>query len=236
MTDTTTDTATTTATATATSGWAIERDGGFRLLHDGRPALLLGGQVHNSSSSSRPSIAESFAHVRRMKGNTVLAPVSWALLEPEEGTFDLTLVDAMLEAARANELRLVLLWFGAFKNAASTYAPGWVRADVDRFPRAVAQGQEKAHFTYPGAMPKPVLTVFSPELLDADRRAFVRFMEHLTDVDPDHTVVMVQVENEVGLLRDSRDRSPEAEAAWRGLFQTLDPGAHANAGVGSRSE
>jgi hypothetical protein len=60
-----------------------------------------------------------------------------------------------------------------------------------------------------------VLTVFSPNLLDADRRAFVRLLEHLADVDPDHTVVMVQVENEVGLLRDSRDRSPEAEAAWR---------------------
>ena len=56
-------------------------------------------------------------------------------------------------------------------------------------------------------MPKPVLTVFSPDLLDADRRAFVRFIEHLAEADPDHTVVMVQVENEVGLLRDSRDRS-----------------------------
>ena len=113
-------------------------------------------------------------------------------------------------------MRLVLIWFGAFKNAGSTYAPGWVRRDVDRFPRAVAAGTDTALFTYPGAMPKPVLTVFSPHLLDADRRAFVRVLEHLADVDPDHTVVMVQVENEVGLLRDSRDRSPEAEAAWRG--------------------
>src|SRR5215217_9421495 len=64
-------------------------------------------------------------------------------------------------------------------------------------------------------MPKPVLTVFSPDLLHADRRAFVRLMEHLASADPDHVVVMVQVENEVGLLRDSRDRSPEAEAAWQ---------------------
>ena len=64
-------------------------------------------------------------------------------------------------------------------------------------------------------MPKPVLSVFSPDLLDADRRAFVRFMEHLAEADPEHAVVMVQVENEVGLLRDSRDRSPVAEAAWK---------------------
>ena len=117
-----------------TDGWTIVRDGGFHLVRGGRPALLLGGQVHNSSSSSLQSIADSFAHVRRMNGNAVLAPVSWALVEPEEGVFDFSLVEAMLHEARANGLRLVLLWFGAFKNAASTYAPRWVRADDARFP------------------------------------------------------------------------------------------------------
>lgn len=203
-----------TTTATAPSRWSIERDRGFRLLHDGRPALLLGGQVHNSSSSSRRSIAESFAHVRRMNGNTVLAPVSWALLEPEEGTFDLTLVDAMLEAARANGLRLVLLWFGAFKNAASTYAPTWVRADAGRFPRAVVDARRRTAFTYPGATAKPVLSVFSTALRDADAAAFETLMRHLAVADAEDTVAMVQVENESGLLSDSRDRGPLAERAW----------------------
>src|SRR4051794_27303956 len=146
---------------------------------------------------------------------TVIGAASWAQVEPVEATFDFSTVDAQIEQARARGMRLVLIWFGAFKNAASTYAPGWVRADSRRFPRAVAQGEKKGVFTYPGAMPKPVLTVFSSDLLDADRRAFVRLLQHLADVDPDHTVVMVQVQNEVGLLRDSRDRSPEAEAAWR---------------------
>ena len=83
-------------------GWAVVRNGGFQLARAGRPALLLGGQVHNSSSSSARSIAESFAHVRRMNGNTVLAPVSWALTEPEEGVFDFSLVDAMLREAQGN--------------------------------------------------------------------------------------------------------------------------------------
>ena len=111
-------------------------------------------------------------------------------------------------------MRLVLIWFGAFKNAGSTYAPGWVRADPERFPRAVVTGQQGGvHLSRRDA--KPVLSVFSAELLDADRRAFVAFMGHLAEVDPEHIVVMVQVENEVGLLRDSRDRSPGAEAAWR---------------------
>ena len=189
---------------------------GTQLIVDGRPALLLGGQLHNSSPSSPAHMEPIWDRLAGMGIRTVIGAASWAQVEPVEGSFDFGTVDAQLEAARARGLRLVLIWFGAFKNAASTYAPGWVRQDADRFPRAVAAGAGKALFTYPGAMPKPVLTVFSPNLLDADRRAFVRFLEHLADVDPDHTVVMVQVENEVGLLRDSRDRSPEAEAAWRG--------------------
>jgi hypothetical protein len=188
---------------------------GTQLIVDGRPVLLLGGQLHNSSPSSPSYMEPIWDRLAGMGIRTVIGAASWAQVEPVEGTFDFSTVDAQIEQARARGMRLVLIWFGAFKNAASTYAPVWVRRDVGRFPRAVAAGTDKALFTYPGAMPKPVLTVFSPNLLDADRRAFVRFMEHVADVDPDHTVVMVQVENEVGLLRDSRDRSPEAEAAWR---------------------
>jgi len=194
------------------SAWTI--DEGFRLLHGGRPALLLGGQVHNSSSSSERSIADSFAHVRRMHGNTVLAPVSWALIEPDEGDFDFDLVDMMLEQARANGLRLVLLWFGAFKNAASTYAPRWVRADEARFPRAVAHAAGLQAFSYQGATPKPVLSVFGDELRTADATAFEALMTHLLEADHEDTVAMVQVENESGLLSDSRDRSPLADRAW----------------------
>jgi Domain of unknown function (DUF5597)/Beta-galactosidase len=196
------------------SGWSIAHDGGCHLAHAGRPALLLGGQVHNSSSSSQQSIAESFAHVRRMNGNTVLAPVSWALTEREEGVFDFTLVDAMLEHARADRLRLVLLWFGAFKNAASTYAPQWVRADDTRFPRAVVEAKGFQAFSYEGATPKPVLSVFSEELRAADASAFEALMRHLVDADHEDTVAMVQVENESGLLSDSRDRSHLAARAW----------------------
>jgi hypothetical protein len=188
---------------------------GSQLIVDGRPVLLLGGQLHNSSPSSPEYMQPIWDRLADAGIRTVIGAASWAQVEPVEGTFDFSTVDAQIEQARARGMRLVLIWFGAFKNAASTYAPVWVRRDTSRFPRAVAAGTDTALFTYPGAMPKPVLTVFAPNLLDADRRAFVRFMEHVADVDPDHTVVMVQVENEVGLLRDSRDRSPEAEGAWR---------------------
>src|SRR6185312_14112220 len=192
-----------------------ETAGGTQLVVDGRPVLLLGGQLHNSSASSPAHMLPLWDRLAGTGIGTVIGTASWAQVEPVEGTFDFSTVDAQIAEARARGLRLVLIWFGAFKNAASTYAPGWVRADLGRFPRAAVQKDRKQVFTYPGAMPKPVLSVFGTELLEADRRAFVRFLQHLAAADPDHVVVMVQVENEVGLLGDSRDRSPEAEAVWK---------------------
>src|SRR3954466_4058617 len=189
--------------------------GGTQLVVDGRPALLLGGQLHNSSASSPAHMLPVWDRLAGMGIGAVIGAASWAQVEPVEGTFDFCTVDAQISEARARGLRLVLIWFGAFKNAASTYAPGWVRADVGRFPRAAVRADIKQVFTYPGAMPKPVLSVFGEALLEADRHAFVQFLNHLATVDPDHVVVMVQVENEVGLLRDSRDRSPAADAVWR---------------------
>src|SRR3954451_2666628 len=188
--------------------------GGTQLVVDGRPALLLGGQLHNSSASSPAHMLPVWDRLAGMGIGAVIGAASWAQVEPVEGTFDFSTVDAQISEARARGLRLVLIWFGAFKNAASTYAPGWVRADLGRFHRAAVREGTKQVFTYPGAMPKPVLSVFGAGLLDADRRAFVRFLDHLRAVDPDHVVGMVQVENEVGLLGDSRDRSPAADAVW----------------------
>lgn len=194
--------------------WTLSTEAPFVLRRDGAPALLVGGQVFNSASSSPKAITDSFAHVRRVGGNVVLSPVSWALSEPAEGAFDFALVDIMLAEARKNELRLVLLWFGAFKNAASTYAPRWVRSNPARFPRVVVEPTGMQAFTYEGATAKPVLSVFSRELREADAKAFEALIRHLVSADPEGTVVMVQVENESGLLSDSRDRNQLAEAAW----------------------
>ena len=188
---------------------------GNQLVIDGRPGLLIGGQLHNSSASSPAYMEPVWERLAAMGIRTVIGAASWAQVELVEGTFDFSTVDAQIAEAGARGIRLVLIWFGAFKNAASTYAPSWVRADVRRFPRAVVRTETASAFSYPGAMPKPVLTVFPPELLEADRRAFVRLMRHLVAADPEHVVVMVQVQNEVGLLRDSRDRSDAAEDAWR---------------------
>ena len=123
---------------------------GAQLVIGGRPRLLLGGQLHNSSASSAEHMRPVWQRLAEQGIGTVIGSASWAQVEPVEGTFDFSSVDAQIAAATEHELHLVLIWFGAFKNAASTYAPTWVRQDVDRFPRAVVRGRQEAGLHLPG--------------------------------------------------------------------------------------
>ena len=176
-----------------------------QLLVDGKPFVILGGELHNSSASSLAYMEPIWPKMVALNLNTVLAVVSWELLEPEEGKFDFALVDGLLQGARKHNLRLVLLWFGSWKNGVSSYVPGWVKRDVARFPRMQPRPGENVE----------VLTPLSEANCAADTRAFVALMRHLQEVDSiEHTVLMMQVENEVGLLGATRDHSPLAEAAF----------------------
>ncbi|RME71419.1 MAG: glycoside hydrolase family 42 [Verrucomicrobia bacterium] len=176
-----------------------------QLIVDDRPFLILGGELHNSSASCLRYMAPVWERLRRLHLNTVLAPVTWEQLEPAEGCFDFALVDGLIQQARRHGLRLILLWFGTWKNGMSSYAPAWVKRDCDRFPR-VRTAQD---------VPLAIISPFCPEALAADRAAFAALMRHLVEIDGDrHTVIMVQVENEVGVLGDSRDHSAAANAAF----------------------
>lgn len=171
----------------------------------GEPFIMLGGELHNSSASSLEYIRPLLDKLVRCNLNTVLAPVSWELIEPEEGVFDFTLVDGIIEACRIRGLKLVPLWFGTMKNAISCYVPAWVKTDKKRFPRAQT------------APDKPSWTVspFCKEVLDCDSRAFARLMRRIREIDSeDNTVIMMQVENETGILNAPRDLSPLAEAEF----------------------
>jgi hypothetical protein len=189
----------------ATTAWT-----GPYLAVDGRPFVVVGAEVHNSSSSSKLAIDRSFDAVRQLGANTVLAPVAWDLFEPTEGSFDTHLLDAMIHGARARGLKLIPLWFGSWKNAASTYVPNWVKQNPERFSRSVlADGRRIQH-----------VTPFGEQARDADARAFAAVMRRIAEVDTDHTVIAVQVENEIGLLGDSRDRSELAEARFNSPVET----------------
>ncbi|HZJ42985.1 MAG TPA: DUF5597 domain-containing protein [Pyrinomonadaceae bacterium] len=169
-----------------------------QLIVDDKPFLVLGGELGNSSSSSLEYMAPIWPRLAALKLNTVLAPVYWELVEPAEGKYDFTLVDGLIRDARKHNLKLVPLWFGSWKNSMSSYAPAWVKRDQRRFPRSQdskGNGME-------------ILSPFSKENVETDARAFSAFMRHVREVDADHdTVIMVQVENEIGMIPESRDRS-----------------------------
>lgn len=178
----------------------------MQLIVKGKPFLCLGGELHNSSVSTPASMRPIWAQMKRKNVNTVLAPVYWELVEPEEGKFDFSLVDSMIIGARKQNLHLGILWFGAFKTTYSTYAPTWVKTQPEKYPRAKNKNGESL----------PLLSVFAPATLQADARAFNKLMQHIRQVDQKHqTVILAQVENEVGLFYDPRDYSEVATKAYQ---------------------
>jgi len=177
-----------------------------QLIVDGKPYLILGGELHNSTSSSLAYMEPIMQKFSKGHLNTALASVCWDLIEPEEGKFDFTLVDGAIESAERNNMKLVILWFGSWKNAVSTYAPAWVKTDLKRFPRTKNKQGKSLE----------ILSTFSDANLEADARAFAALMKHIREVDSDHhTVMMIQVQNEVGVLSESRDRSELANKAFQ---------------------
>jgi hypothetical protein len=185
----------------------LERRGKVtQLVVSGKPFLILGGELHNSSSSSLSNIDRLWPRLEALRLNTVLEPVSWELLEPKEGQFDFALVDGLIHGARQHQLRLILLWFGSWKSTYSSYVPSWVKLDTERFPRV--------HRLDGGTTAR--LSPFSRANREADARAFAALMRHIRETDGDaHTVLMVQVENEVGVIPDARDYSPAADASFK---------------------
>ena len=183
---------------------------GTRLIVKGKPFLMLPGELQNSALSSNDYMADIWPAMKEQGINTLLGAVSWEQIEPIEGTFTFSELDKVILSARKHDMHLVLLWFGTYKNASSIYTPPWVKQDSKRFPRAwkiEAGGRRRI---------LDVVTPFSTACLEADAKAFGSLMAHLKEFDADHsTVLMVQVQNEPGILGDSRDRSSLAEAAFR---------------------
>lgn len=177
-----------------------------QLLVQGKPMLILGGELSNSAASSIADIDSVLPGMRKLGLNTVFVPVYWDLLESQEGQFDFSLVDEDISVARANDLKIVFLWFGAWKNSMSCYAPLWFKQNVKKYPRAeTAAGK-----------PLEIASAFSDEVLQADKRAFCQLMTHIKQTDSkENTVVMIQVENEIGMLESARDHSALAEKMWK---------------------
>ena len=188
---------------------------------DDKPFIMLAGELHNSSPSSIEYMRPIWDKLSALHLNTVIGAASWELVQPKEGKFDFSLVDDQINQARQRNMRLVLIWFATWKNAGSSYSPDWVKTDPKRFPPMILKVRPDGGIgsflaKYMEEQGTGPLSPFGSDTVKADARAFAALMSHIKDVDPQHTVIMMQVENEIGSLGDSRDRSPIAETAWAG--------------------
>ena len=176
-----------------------------QLIVHNKPFLILGGELGNSSASSLKYMEPVWPKLKAMHLNTILMPVYWELIEPQEGKFDFALLDELVVTARKNHLNIVVLWFGSWKNSMSCYAHYWVKTNEKRFPRSRTEHGRALE----------ILTPFSNENRNADAKAFAGLMKHLRTVDGEqNTVLMIQVENEIGMIPQARDYCADAEKSF----------------------
>lgn len=148
----------------------LEKVGGkTQLIVEGKPFLMFSGELHNSSAGSTHYMRPIWRNLKQNNLNTVIAPVSWELIEPVEGKFDFTLVDSMIIGARKENLKLVVIWFGSWKNAKSTYVPEWIKGNTSKYPLMESQGGRSLN----------TFSTFGNNSLNADAKAFSELMNHI---------------------------------------------------------
>lgn len=132
----------------------VKKDGRYAFFVDGRPFLILGAQINNSSAWPA-SLPEVWPAIEAMHANTVEAPVYWEQIEPQRDRFDFSVVDELVKQARSHQVYLVLLWFGTWKNGRMHYVPEWIKTDPAQYPRVINDHGEPLDVLSPAFRRKP---------------------------------------------------------------------------------
>ena len=183
-----------------------DEKGIYTLYVNDKPFFCKAGEIHNSSASDLEFMKENvWPNLRGLHMNSVIVPVYWEVIEETEGVYDFSSVDGLILQAREEEMKLIFLWFGLWKNAESMYVPAWMKQEPEKYFRAEKVNGDR-------------MTTISP-LCDAavekDALAFTALMRHIREFDEEQqTVIVIQVENEIGLLGTDRDYSAAAKAAF----------------------
>jgi Domain of unknown function (DUF5597)/Beta-galactosidase len=193
----------------------ISENGRHALLVDGEPFFILGAQAHNSSGW--PSMLRQLWNaIEEVHANTLEVPIYWEQVEARQGKFDFSIVDTLLNQAREHKVHLVLLWFATWKNGSSHYMPEWMKREPEKYPNITGKDGR------PVDSPSPNITA----TMEADVNAFANLMKYLKKADEQHTVILIQVENESGSWGSVRDYSPKAQKLFEGAVPAdlLKPG------------
>ena len=191
-------------------------------VHD-QPFLMRSGEIHNSAAASLDFLEQNvWPALRGLNMNSVIVPLYWELIEPEDGRFDFALLDGIIRQARREDMKLCFLWFGLWKNAESMYVPVWMKRDTETYFRAEKVNGER-------------MTAISPlckAAVERDRLDFTALMRRIREFDgTENTVVVMQVENEIGLLGTDRDYSAAANEAFFAPIPEKLAGAIGKAGT-----
>lgn len=173
------------------------------LIVNKKPFIAFAGELHNSSASNSDYMEEKvWMNVNNMNVNTIIAPSYWELIEPEENQFQFESVQKLIDQARINHKKIVLLWFGLWKNGISSYVPKWMKLNQSKYPFIEKKCGEKIY----------TVTPLCKEAIHRDALAFKQLMSFLHQYDSEQqTVIMVQIENEVGALGTDFDYSKKSK-------------------------
>lgn len=185
----------------------IKNENGIPTLYvKGEPFFALSGEIHNSSASSLDYMEKNvWPNLKGLNMNSVIVPLYWETIEPIEGEYHFELLDGLIGQARAHEMHLIFLWFGLWKNSESMYVPGWMKKDQETYFRSRKINGERMNTISP----------LCQKAVEKDAAAFAAIMAHLREIDEEEsTVIVMQVENEIGLLGTECDYCDAAREAF----------------------